>query len=140
MNSNYNMIEFDRDLLEIPLKNIRDEAWKTTEALRTTVETAGALIKRIADLEQPKLTVISKSIRLSPRTLQRRLKYCGVEFEALRDEIRRCEALQLMASGKYTATEIAYMVGYSDQAHFTRAFKRWTGSTPSHYRSALKKG
>ncbi|WP_244941696.1 AraC family transcriptional regulator [Serratia inhibens] len=140
MNSKYNMIEFDRDLLEIPLKNIRDEAWKTTEALRTTVETAGALIKRIADLEQPKLTVISKSIRLSPRTLQRRLKYCGVEFEALRDETRRCEALQLMACGKYTATEIAYMVGYSDQAHFTRAFKRWTGSTPSFYRSASKKG
>lgn len=140
MNSNYNMIEFDRDLLEIPLKNIRDEAWKTTEALRTTVETAGALIKRIADPEQPKLTVISKSIRLSPRTLQRRLKYCGVEFEALRDETRRCEALQLMASGKYSATEIAYMVGYSDQAHFTRAFKRWTGSTPSFYRSASKKG
>ena len=140
MNSNYNMIEFDRDLLEIPLKNIRDEAWKTTEALRTTVETAGALIKRIADPEQPKLTVISKSIRLSPRTLQRRLKYCGVEFEALRDETRRCEALQLMASGKYSATEIAYMVGYSDQAHFTRASKRWTGSTPSFYRSASKKG
>ena len=47
--------------------------------------------------------------------------------------------MQLLASGKYTATEIAYMVGYSDPAHFTRAFKRWTGSPPSRYRAILLK-
>lgn len=98
------------------------------------------LHKRISDLDQPKLDAISKTIGLSSRTLQRRLKYCGVEFEALRDETRRGEALLLIASGRYTATEIAYMVGYSDQAHFTRAFKRWTGNTPSAYRAAIKKG
>lgn len=69
---------------------------------------------------------------------ERQLKYCGIDFEDLRDETRRSEALQLIASGKYTATEIAYMVGYSDQAHFTRAFKRWTGSSPSRYRSLLE--
>jgi len=140
MNAEHNMIEFDRDLLDIPLKHIRDDAWKATEALRSTIDTASVLHRRISDLEQPKLEAISKSIGLSPRTLQRRLKYCGVEFESLRDETRRSEALQLIASGRYTATEIAYMVGYSDQAHFTRAFKRWTGNTPSSYRSALKKG
>lgn len=139
LNAKYNMIEFDRDLLDIPLKHIRDDAWKTTEALKSTIGTASALLKRISDPEQAKLETISKSFGLSPRTLQRRLKSCGVEFETLRDETRRSEALQLIASGKYTATEIAYMVGYSDQAHFTRAFKRWTGTTPSFYRSAFKK-
>lgn len=140
MNAAYNMIEFDRDLLDIPLKQIRDDAWKTTEALKSTIDTASVLHKRISDLDQPKLDAISKTIGLSSRTLQRRLKYCGVEFEALRDETRRGEALLLIASGRYTATEIAYMVGYSDQAHFTRAFKRWTGNTPSAYRAAIKKG
>lgn len=140
MNAAYNMIEFDRDLLDIPLKQIRDDAWKTTEALKSTIDTAAVLHKRISDLDQPKLDAISKTIGLSSRTLQRRLKYCGVEFEALRDETRRGEALLLIASGRYTATEIAYMVGYSDQAHFTRAFKRWTGNTPSAYRAAIKKG
>jgi len=57
-----------------------------------------------------------------------------------RDQPVKDREFTFIASGRYTATEIAYMVGYSDQAHFTRAFKRWTGNTPSSYRSALKKG
>ena len=133
-----NMIEFDRELLDTPLQPARDDAWKVTEALKSTAQAAGVLIERIADQDRSKLTAISRNIGLSSRTLQRRLKYCGIDFEDLRDETRRSEALQLIASGKYTATEIAYMVGYSDQAHFTRAFKRWTGSSPSRYRSLLK--
>lgn len=134
LNAAYNMIEFDRDLLDIALKDQRDDAWKTTEALNATLQTADVLVRQIADQDQSKLIAISKSVGLSPRTLQRRLKYCGVDFDALRDETRRHEALQLIASRKYNATEIAYMVGYSDQAHFNRAFKRWTGSTPTRYR------
>ncbi|QUN32132.1 helix-turn-helix domain-containing protein (plasmid) [Cupriavidus sp. KK10] len=140
MNADYNMIEFDRDLLDTPLTHMCDDAWKTTEALKWTVETAGMLIKQVSDQSQSKLAVISRSIGISPRTLQRRLKYCGVDFDELRDETRRSEALKLLADGKYSATEIAYMVGYSDQAHFTRAFKRWTGDTPSRYRPASQQG
>jgi len=138
MNAQHNMIEFDRELLEVPLQYTRDGAWKTTRALNSTVEAADVLIKQISDQEQSKLVTISRKIGLSPRTLQRRLEHCGIDFDALRDETRRSEALQLIASGKYTATEIAYMVGYSDQAHFTRAFKRWTGSPPSRYRCVLQ--
>lgn len=129
----YNMIEFDRDLMDSPLSHIRDEAWKTTDALRSTIKTADALFQNISDQELSKLGPVSRQVGLSTRTLQRRLHYCGVDFDALRDETRRSQALQLIATGRYTATEIAYMVGYSDQAHFTRAFKRWTGSAPSRY-------
>jgi AraC-like DNA-binding protein len=140
MNATYNMIEFDRELLDTPLQAVRDDAWKVTQALKSTVETADVLAKQIADQQLSKLATISKKIGLSPRTLQRRLEHCGIDFDALRDETRRSEAFQLLASGKYSATEIAYMVGYSDPAHFTRAFKRWTGSPPSRYRSILKQG
>lgn len=135
-NAQYNMIEFDRDLLAEPLTRTRDEAWKTTDALQSTIKTADLLLQNIADHELSKLDPVSKRVGLSARTLQRRLKYCGVDFDALRDETRRSQSLQLMATGRYTATEIAYMVGYSDQAHFTRAFKRWTGSAPSRYPDA----
>ncbi|PRA30291.1 AraC family transcriptional regulator [Pseudomonas poae] len=135
MNAAYNMIEFDRELLEIPLLPVRDVAWKTTQALKSTSDAADVLAQQIADQEQSRLSAISKTIGLSVRTLQRRLEHCGIDFDALRDETRRSEALQLIASGKYSATEIAYMVGYSDPAHFTRAFKRWTGTPPSRYRS-----
>ncbi|BBP74194.1 transcriptional regulator [Pseudomonas sp. Ost2] len=138
MNAEYNMIEFDRELLEIPLQNTRDDAWKTTRALSSTARAADVLARQISDQEQSRLASISRKMGMSPRTLQRRLEYCGIDFDALRDETRRNEAFQLIASGKYTATEIAYMVGYSDPAHFTRAFKRWTGSPPSRYRAVLQ--
>lgn len=138
MSAAYNMIEFDRELLEIPPQPVRDAAWKTTQALKSTADAADVLAQQIADQEQSKLLTISRKIGLSVRTLQRRLEHCGIDFDALRDETRRSEAFALLATGKYSATEIAYMVGYSDPAHFTRAFKRWSGSPPSRYRAALQ--
>lgn len=140
MNANYNMIEFDRGLLEVPLINTRDGASNTTRAITSTVKAASLLMTQLTDFQQPKLLTTSTLMGLSPRTLQRRLKHCGIEFEDLLDETRRSEALKLISNEKLTMTEIAYLVGYSDQAHFTRAFKRWTGNTPSGYRSEAKKG
>ncbi len=131
-----NMIEFDSDLLEAPLQGLKDDSRKITQALQSTIDTAGFLIDRIAEQEDINLRSIAREIGTSTRTLQRRLKCSGVDFEDLKDETRRSEALRLIRSGKYSATEIAYMVGYSDPAHFTRAFKRWTGNTPSRFRSA----
>lgn len=133
----YDMVEFDRGLLEVPLQDLTDDAWRITESLQSTIDTAGLLIERISDQGDVKLKSVAREIGMSPRTLQRRLKSSGVDFEELRDETRRSEALRLVRLGKYTATEIAYMVGYSDPAHFTRAFKRWTGNAPSRFRSAL---
>lgn len=136
----YNMIEFDRDLLDSPLRAMKDEARKITTALQSTIDTAGLLIERISDQDKAKLVSISKEIGMSARTLQRRLKRSGVDFDTLHDETRRSEALRLIEQRKYSATEIAYMVGYSDPAHFTRAFKRWTGQAPSRFRAALHNG
>lgn len=67
MNAEYNMIEFDRELLEIPLHYTRDIAWKTTQALKSTTETADVLAKQIADQELSKLATISRTIGLSPQ-------------------------------------------------------------------------
>ncbi|WP_454674971.1 helix-turn-helix domain-containing protein [Achromobacter pestifer] len=140
MGADYDMIEFDRDLLDSPLGTLKDDARKITTALQSTIDTAGLLIARISDQESAKLNSIAREIGMSPRTLQRRLKRSGVDFEALHDETRRSEALRLIELRKYSATEIAYMVGYSDPAHFTRAFKRWTGLVPSRFRALLRNG
>jgi AraC-like DNA-binding protein len=129
----HDMIEFDRALLDMPLRVQTDAASKVTEALRSAVDAAGLLVERLSDHQQLKLRAISKRMGMSTRTLQRRLKFCGIDFEELVDETRRSQALRLMSEGTHTMTEIAYRIGYSDPAHFTRAFRRWTGAAPSRF-------
>jgi len=51
------------------------------------------------------------------------------------DDTRRAEAIRMLLTGDGTAMKIAFMLGYSDQAHFTRAFRRWTGMAPREYRA-----
>lgn len=133
--ADHDMIEFSRDLLDSPLRIPNDHARKVTSALQTTITAAHLLMTRIADQDQSRLGEIAKTIGMSPRTLQRRLKLSGADFEELLEETRRSEAIKLLRQGKYSSTEIAYMIGYSDLAHFTRAFKRWTGYAPSRFHS-----
>lgn len=134
MGRDHDMIEFDRALLDMPLQiQVDEDASRVTEALRSTVDAAGLLIERLSRHRQLNLKAVARGMGMSARTLQRRLKYCGVDFEDLLDETRRGEALRLIHEGEHKMTEIAYRVGYSDPAHFTRAFKRWTGQAPSRF-------
>jgi AraC-like DNA-binding protein len=83
----------------------------------------------------PTLTQVARKIALSPRTLQRRLKDYGTDFKRLVDDTRRRFSLNYLKNPEHTFTEIAYLLGYSEASAFNRAFKRWTGATPSDYRS-----
>src|SRR5262249_7457170 len=83
---------------------------------------------------EPKLAAMGKRLAMGPRTLQRRLKDNGVEFKSLVDDTRRQLALGYLRDPAHTLAEIAYLLGYSEVSAFNRAFRRWTGSTPSEYR------
>ena len=84
----------------------------------------------------PSLDEICEHLNLSRRTLQRRLKDHGIEFSTLVEEVRRELALSYMKDSEYSMTEISLLVGYSESASFTRAFRRWTGQSPQQYRSS----
>lgn len=71
---------------------------------------------------------------LSKRTLQRRLGAAQLDFNTLIDRERLKQAMLLLTDQDITITEIAYSLGYSDGAHFTRAFRRWTALSPREYR------
>ena len=71
---------------------------------------------------------------MSPRTLQRRLEEEGVVFKSLVDDTRLRFAQGYLRHGGHTLTEIAFLLGYSEVSALNRAFKRWTGVTPSGYR------
>jgi AraC-like DNA-binding protein len=74
---------------------------------------------------------VAQKMALSRKTLYRRLRAEGVTFEEVLDDLRRRLALSYLADKKVSVNETAYLVGFSDPAAFSRAFKRWTGSSPS---------
>jgi AraC-like DNA-binding protein len=81
-----------------------------------------------------KLSSAAKMMALSPRTLQRQLKQRGLSFAELVEDTRRALATEYLKDRENTLTEIAFLLGYSEVSAFNRAFKRWTGKTPSDYR------
>lgn len=70
----------------------------------------------------------------SMRTFQRRLAESHVSYSQILDRVRLRIATQLLEEGGVKVIEIALLLGYSDPAHFTRAFRRWTSLTPLEYR------
>lgn len=85
-----------------------------------------------------RIDVVANSIGFSARTLQRLLGREGISYSKLVDEVRLALARDLLDGTEYRLSEIAERLGYSDAAHFTRAFRRWTGKTPSEHRRDRK--
>jgi AraC-like DNA-binding protein len=77
---------------------------------------------------------VAERFGMSRQTLFRRLKAEGITFEQVLDELRQRLALAYLAGRKASVNETAYLVGFSEPAAFSRAFKRWTGKTPSEMR------
>jgi AraC-like DNA-binding protein len=74
---------------------------------------------------------IAAELGLSRRTLHRHLAAENITFQELLDLHRQEQAVQMLQSGAYAMSEIAYALGYSEQSSFNRAFRRWTGTSPS---------
>ena len=77
---------------------------------------------------------VARSLGMSDRTLQRRLERENVRFSELYDRVREREARARTGDRARTLAEVAYSLGFSDVAAFSRAFKRWTGTTPGLFR------
>jgi AraC-like DNA-binding protein len=75
---------------------------------------------------------------MSERTLARRLRDRGLSFRSLLDGVRKELGLGYMEELRHAVTDVAYLLGFSDQSNFARSFRRWTGSTPSEYRASRK--
>lgn len=76
------------------------------------------------------IDAIATTLGVSRQTLYRRLKAEDITFEHVLDDLRRRLALNYLNARKTSINEIAYLVGFSDEATFSRAFKRWTGLSP----------
>jgi AraC-like DNA-binding protein len=107
----------------------------------TSQKTISAAVQRfvVRDLRDggPTPESVARVLRMSARTLSRRLAGEGTTFNALVEQVRRERAIELLRDPKVSLTEVAFLLGFSHVESFYRAFKRWTGTTPLLHRHAL---
>lgn len=81
---------------------------------------------------------VAECMHITSRTLRNRLHVLGTSFQQVLDETRQQLAIQYLKASDLGIDEIAQLVGFSDTSNFRRAFKKWTGRVPSHYRTTQR--
>ena len=82
----------------------------------------------------PEVEKLGRKLALSPRTLRRRLREEGTSVSSIVARARHQLALNYLVRDELAASEIAYMLGFSDPTAFHRAFRRWQGCSPLEHR------
>lgn len=107
------------------------------EALMQRLDRSKSMRGRVESLLLPLLHTgdlgmddIAQKVGASRATLFRKLRAEGTNFEKVLDDLRHRLALHYLKGAKTSVNQTAYLVGFSDPAAFSRAFKRWTGSSP----------
>ncbi|MFV0460833.1 MAG: AraC family transcriptional regulator ligand-binding domain-containing protein [Actinomycetales bacterium] len=96
----------------------------------------GDLVRRLLPTGQCSQETVADALHLHPRTLQRRLAEEGTTFAQVLDGERREQAVRYLGEPELAISRIAGLLGYTEQSAFTRAFRRWFGTTPLRYRTA----
>jgi len=94
------------------------------------------IARQLAD-GRPGIGEVARALNTSVRTFQRRLAEAGWTYKRLLDDVRFAEARCAMARPDDPLKAVAIDLGFVEQASFTRAFRRWTGSSPREYRRWL---
>jgi AraC-like DNA-binding protein len=97
---------------------------------------AAAVIAQRLSSGEASLRDVARRLHLSERTLRRRLQESGVTFNDLVSRVRRDLADDWLQRTDFNVKHISYLLGYSDAAAFSRAYKRWTGRSPGQAAAA----
>lgn len=139
-----NRLLFPAALLDLPLTSADPLATQLAraECERELAAIAGAgLPARVRAVilacpdRVPSIVEVARELHLSTRTLKRRLADRDMTFTAIADDVRSQRAVLLLANRELAIGEIATRLGYTELPNFTRAFRRWTGTTPAAYRA-----
>ncbi|HEY1077626.1 MAG TPA: AraC family transcriptional regulator ligand-binding domain-containing protein [Fontimonas sp.] len=136
---------FPASYMSLPVASADDDLRQQVEAraqslLRTLsgepallTELKGVLARNLAN-GRVSLEAAAEVMELSSRTLQRRLGSLGRSFQSVLDEVRLHAAETLLRDVGISLTQIAFLLGYTEQSTFHNAFRRWTGHSPGSWR------
>jgi AraC-like DNA-binding protein len=141
---------FDCDAIERPLDGGNPELARHNDAIAlqylSQIE-RGNLQGRVRDVltqrlaqGEPSQEDVAELLNMSARTLQRRLGDVGTTYKEILDETRRVLALAYLSAPRHSVSDITYLLGFSAGSSFTRAFRRWTGQSPSDWRAGAAAG
>jgi AraC-like DNA-binding protein len=141
----------DRALLDAPLEGafptLHEQAQFRVEQRLQRMPRRTGLVAAIEDAfaRKPRLLGqgidgVAAEIGMHPRTLQRRLRETGSQFADLQDRVRYRLAMRHLEDPQADIEDISERLGFSDRRSFTRAFRRWSGVTPSAFRSRKQGG
>lgn len=139
-----NAIDFERASLERPLASANPELARHNDAVIArylanfeTRNVSGRVHAALVDTlphGEPSQDAIAARLHMSSRNLQRRLAEEGETYKEILNRTRQDLALSYIRDPAYSVSEITYLLGFSDTSSFSRAFKRWTGRSPRHFR------
>jgi len=139
---------FAADCLDLPLRRTPEELQRFLAEAPANIlvkyrdpESLASRIKQ--DLRQlpaeqwPETDALAQQLCLSASTLRRRLAEQGQTYQALKDSVRRELAIGWLADAQVSYVEIAERLGFADTSSFYKAFRKWSGCNPGHYRSLV---
>ena len=139
----FDALMFPSALLDVSIDEANDELRRKAERYINDVvqrfpldigKQTSALVDRHLATGHFGLRDIARQLGLHERTLQRRLSEQDLVFEDIVDQLRRERAGEYLQSSAIPLTQVATFLGYSTQAAFTRACRRWFGDSPQRLR------
>jgi AraC-like DNA-binding protein len=118
-------------------RQLTDQAERYLRSLYIQDDIAGQLKRKLADLMargEANADAACRALKLSRRTLQRRLKAEKTSFQKVLQEVRAVLAVNYLCDARLKSLEIAMLLGYSNISTFTTAFKSWYDLPPAEYR------
>src|SRR5579884_1573298 len=138
-------IVFDASILDLPLTTgdpaSHRLAREQCERLLDSISTRSQLVDQVARMVLRSggglrsFEEVADALGMSSRTLRRRLAELRTTFSDVRDRELRDRATDLLRSSDLPVTRIAGRLGYANHANFLRAFRQWTGQSPTEYRA-----
>jgi AraC-like DNA-binding protein len=114
-----------------------DQELQRHNGQQTFPEQVRATIQKKLSGRRPRMQEIARELRISSRTLQRRLQDTGSSFQQVLEQARHELARHYLTNSLLELNEAAYLLGYEDAGSFIRAFRAWEGVPPAHWRRSL---
>jgi AraC-like DNA-binding protein len=139
---------FSADCLDLPIKRSPEELkrflahapanilvkYRDPDSLATRIKTD---LRHMPADTWPETEGLAASLCISASTLRRRLAEEGQTYQGLKDSVRKELAIVWLADSDISFAEIATRLGFADASSFYKAFRKWSGSNPGHYRSLI---